>query len=141
MSVLSLYIPIVSEKCSENYMKTVFVEKKIGKIMRVDFVENIIKKRREAFIHFDEWFDTDESNALKDDILNLDTKTKLYYTEKRFWPILVNKNAHKRINNPNYKILDNDKIKNEFVKSLNIISSKQSNTDSKSQCSSKKTKN
>ena len=120
-TVLSLYIPIVSEKCSENYMKTVFVEKKIGKIMRVDFVENITKKRREAFIHFDEWYESEECKKLKDDIMNPTSITKLYHTNDRFWPILVNKNAHKRNINPDYKILSSHEVKIVCANSLNLI--------------------
>ena len=45
-----------------------FDQHKIGKVMRVDFVKNIAKNRREAFIHFDEWYTTDESFKLQQDI-------------------------------------------------------------------------
>ena len=58
MSVLSLYIPIISENITEAFITKVFFEKNIGKILRVDFVHNKIKNRREAFIHFDEWFNS-----------------------------------------------------------------------------------
>jgi hypothetical protein len=121
MSLLSLYIPIISEKTSEDYIKSVFVKKNIGKILRVDFVFNIQKNRREAFIHFDEWFKAQESNEFKEDVLNADTNTKLYHTDKRFWPILVNKNPHKRVNNSNYTIIKTNEVKVEFANSLNII--------------------
>ena len=57
-SILSLYVPIISNSTSEAYIKKMFNIKKIGKIMRVDFVKNIAKNRREAFIHFEEWYDT-----------------------------------------------------------------------------------
>ena len=84
MSVLSLYIPIISDSVSENYIKKIFVNKNIGKILRVDFVKNIQKNRREAFIHFDEWFVNDEVSALKKDIEDPNTKTKLMYNDKNF---------------------------------------------------------
>ena len=74
-SVISLYIPIISKTTSEAYIKKMFESNKIGKIMRVDFVFNKAKERTEAFIHFDEWFDTQESKALKEDILDPNTKT------------------------------------------------------------------
>ena len=50
-----------------------------------------------------------------------DTKTKLYHTDKRFWPILVNKNPHKRVNNSNYTIIKNNEVKVEFANSLKIL--------------------
>lgn len=123
-SVLSLYIPIISKTTSEAYIKKMFDSNKIGKIMRVDFVFNKAKERTEAFIHFDEWFDTSESNALKEDILDPNTKTRFKYstTTTKFWPLLVNKNAHKRVNNPNYEILDSSKLKIEYKKTLNMVS-------------------
>ena len=121
MSVLSLYIPIISESTSEDYIKSSFEKNKIGKILRVDFVHNIQKNRREAFIHFDEWFDTIECVKLKESILDPNVKAKLYHTSERFWPLLVNKNAHKRNNNPNYKVLENSEVKTACANTLNII--------------------
>ena len=120
-SVLSLYIPIISEQTSEDYIKATFSKKNIGKILRVDFVVNIKKNRREAFIHFDEWFDNEECKKLKDDILDPNTKTKLYHTNDRFWPLLINRNAHKRSNNPDYKIINTNEVKTICVNSLNLI--------------------
>jgi len=121
-SVLSLYIPIISKTTSEAYIKKMFDSNKIGKIMRVDFVFNKAKERTEAFIHFDEWFDTSESNALKEDILDPNTKTRFKYstTTTKFWPLLVNKNAHKRVNNPSYEVLDSSKLMLDYKKTLKI---------------------
>ena len=119
--VLSLYIPVIQEKTSEEYIKSIFSKKNIGKILRVDFVVNMKKNRREAFIHFDEWYDNEECKKLKDDIMDPNTKTKLYHTNERFWPILVNKNPHKRIINPDYKILSNHEVKIVCANSLNLI--------------------
>lgn len=119
--MLSLYIPIIQEKISEEYIKSTFNKKNIGKILRVDFVVNIKKNRREAFIHFDEWYESEECKKLKDDIMNPTSKTKLYHTNDRFWPILVNKNAHKRNINPDYKILSSHEVKIVCANSLNLI--------------------
>jgi len=119
--VLSLYIPVIQEKTSEEYIKSIFNKKNIGKILRVDFVVNIKKNRREAFIHFDEWFENEECKKLKDDIMDPNTKTKLYHTNDRFWPILVNKNPHKRNINPDYKILSTHEVKIVCANSLNLI--------------------
>ena len=130
-TVLSLYIPVISGSTTENYIKKMFHEHKIGKVMRVDFVKNIAKNRREAFIHFDEWYTTDESFKLQQEILNPSTNTRFVYTPAgRFWPLLVNKNAHKRVNNPNYEMVDLEEIKKdckqtvgEFIKNekFNIL--------------------
>ena len=121
MSVLSLYLPIISQNITEAFIIKAFSEKNIGKILRVDFVHNKVKDRREAFIHFDEWFNSTEASALKEDILNPNTKTQFVYgLSNRFWPLLVNKNAHKRNVNSNYTVLKASDIKTEFKVSLGI---------------------
>jgi hypothetical protein len=114
MSVLSLYIPIIDAETSEQYIIKMFQEHNIGKVMRVDFVKNTVKNRREAFLHFDEWFDNDVSKALREDILEPNTKSRLVYTGTKFWPLLVNKNAHSRVPNPNYEVLKTEEVKSAF---------------------------
>jgi len=119
MSVLSLYIPIIPESISEEYISKMFKKHNIGKILRVDFVKNLVKNRREAFVHFDEWYNSEESKKMKEDILNPNTKTKFVYNEAgKFWPLLINKNAHKRVDNPNYEVLNNSEIKTAYKTSL-----------------------
>lgn len=120
MSVLSLYIPIIDNTTSEEYIIKMFKTHNIGKVMRVDFVFNKAKNRREAFLHFDEWFINDESKQLQEDILDPKTKTQFKYNGKKFWPLLVNRNAHKRVDNPNYEILNKAEIKNVFKTALII---------------------
>lgn len=128
MSVLSLYLPIISQNITEAFIIKAFSDKNIGKILRVDFVHNKVKDRREAFIHFDEWFNSTEASALKEDILNPDTKTQFVYgLSNKFWPLLVNKNAHKRNVNPNYTVLKANDIKTEFKVSLGITTNKPGN--------------
>jgi len=119
MSVLSLYIPIIGNT-SEEYIIKMFNTHNIGKVMRVDFVFNKTKKRREAFVHFDEWFISDESKQLQSDILDPNTKTQFKYHGEKFWPLLVNRNAHKRVDNPNYEILNKAEVKNVFKTTLVI---------------------
>lgn len=120
-SVLSLYIPIISDSTSETYIKKMFVSKNIGKVLRVDFVKNKAKNRREAFIHFDEWFDSEESKKLKDDILNPESKTRFKYSNgDKFWPLLVNKNAHNRVANPNYEVLKKEDITTVYINKSNV---------------------
>ena len=119
MSVLSLYIPII-RNTSEEYIIKMFKTHNIGKVMRVDFVHNKVKNRREAFVHFDEWFTSDESIQLQNDILDPTTRTQFKYDGEKFWPLLVNKNAHKQVNNPNYEILNKAEVKNVFKTALVI---------------------
>lgn len=120
-SVLSLYIPIISDSTSETYIKKMFASKNIGKVLRVDFVKNKAKNRREAFIHFDEWFDSEESKKLKDDILNPESKTRFKYSNgDKFWPLLVNKNAHNRVANPNYEVLKKEDITTVYINKSNV---------------------
>lgn len=123
--MLSLYIPVVQEHITEAYVKRQFKDHNIGKVMRVDFVKNILKNRREAFVHFDEWFDNDTSRALQEDIKNPDTKTRFVYHETKFFPLLVNKNAHRRVNNPAYEVIKSDDIKSstKLLVSIPIIDS------------------
>ena len=130
MSVLSLYIPVIGENVSESYMKKMFDTHKIGKVMRVDFVKNIGKNRREAFVHFDEWFNTDESKQLQEDVLNPDKQARFVYYNKKFWPLLVNKNSHRRVKNPNYEVLNKNDVKIVYKTSLKLI--KPEKTDSSS---------
>ena len=118
----SLYIPVISVFMTENYIKKVFKDKNIGKVLKVEFVKNLEKNRYEAFIHSDDWFDTNESNNLKKDILDSTTKTKFVYNDNnKYWPLLVNKNPHKRIHNPKYKMLKSNEVKNVYANSLNKL--------------------
>ena len=114
MSVLSLYIPIIDAETTEQYIIKMFETQQIGKVMRVDFVKNTVKNRREAFLHFDEWFDNNVSKALREDITDPTTKSRLVYSGAKFWPLLVNKNAHSRVPNPNYEVLKSEEVKNVF---------------------------
>lgn len=120
-SVLSLYIPIISNNMSEEYIKKMFLKHKIGKILRVDFVKNKVKNRNEAFVHFDEWFTGEEANRLKENVLNPAIKARLVYNNDKFWPLLENKNPHKRIENPDYEILSKSEYSNVYKSSLNLI--------------------
>ena len=109
--MLSLYIPVVQDHITEAYVKRQFADHNIGKVMRVDFVKNLPKNRREAFVHFDEWFDNETSRALQEDIKNPDTKTRFVYHHTKFFPLLVNKNAHRRVNNPAYEVIKTEDVK------------------------------
>ncbi len=89
--ISSLYIPHINN-VDEKYIIRAFQAMLIGNVSRVDFVINRAKQRREAFVHFAQWYDTDESHKLLKDIINPDTQTRLYYRGSNYWPLLVNKN-------------------------------------------------
>jgi len=138
--IISLYVPVISELTSEAYIKKMFANKNIGKISRVDFVKNIAKNRREAFIHFEEWFANEEANSLKEDILNNNTKTRFNYNDSnKFWPLLVNKNPNKKEANPNYIILNSEEVKNVYKLSLNLKNTKKTSSSSANNNKIKKT--
>ena len=122
MSLLSLYLPIISANVSEAYIIKMFDMQKIGKVKRVDFVKNKAKARCEAFVHFSEWYTTPESTLLHTDIINPITKTKfLYNNTTKFWPLLINKNPFKKIaNNEHYEVLKKEDVLVTYKSTLNI---------------------
>ena len=127
MSVLSLYVPVIQNHITEAYITRQFLDHNIGKVMRVDFVKNISKNRREAFIHFDEWFDNEKSNELQNDIKNPNTTTRFVYHHTKFFPLLVNKNAHRRVNNPMYEIIKSEDVKKTSKELVSISNDKDTN--------------
>jgi hypothetical protein len=93
--IASLYIPIVNSETTDEYIGKCFNEKNIGKVSRVDFVFNKEKQRREAFVHFSEWFNTDQANRLKTELetnIANGKKCRFIYNKNMYWPILINKN-------------------------------------------------
>lgn len=119
MMMTSLYIPVISNNTSEEYVKTMFAKHNIGKVSHVDFVQNLVKNRREAFVHFDEWFTTPEATTLKADILDPSKKARFNYCETgKFWPVMVNTNAAQRVYNPDYKNLTKREVKTGYRVSL-----------------------
>ena len=131
--MLSLYIPVVQDHITEAYVKRQFADHNIGKVMRVDFVKNLPKNRREAFVHFDEWFDNETSRALQEDVKNPTTKTRFVYHHTKFFPLLVNKNAHRRVNNPAYEVIKTEDVKSGAKLLVSIPMETSTSDDSKRQ--------
>ena len=129
--MLSIYIPVVQNHVTESYIKRQFIDHNIGKIMRVDFVKNLEKNRREAFLHFDEWFDNEKSRTLQEDIKNPETKTRFVYHNTKFFPLLVNKNAHRRVNNPAYEVIKTEDVKSSTRLLVSLPKKKLTVDDSK----------
>jgi hypothetical protein len=59
--------------------------------------------------------------------------TRFKYSEENFWPLLVNKNAHKRVENPNYAILNKAEVKNAYKSSLVIPFTKHTKAQAQAQ--------
>ena len=100
--MLSLYIPIVHETDTELKIKTVIKTQKLGEVDHVDFVRNKVKNRREAFVHFKVWYENDNVTEFIKCLNNPETKTRIYHTNNKFWPVLVNRNTNPENKNPNY---------------------------------------
>ena len=106
----SLYIPIINNNVTENYISTCFHMHNIGKVNRVDFVFNRQKNRREAFIYFSEWYATDASRMLKSQLESSslsgsEQQCRFMYdvsNKSKYWPLLLNKKPLE-IDNPERK--------------------------------------
>ena len=90
---LSLYIPVVDSNINETTIKAIFEHENLGKISRIDFVYNNTGKKQ-AFIHFSEWFDNPKVVSFQEKILNSKEKVRLIYSHNpnKYWPIYQNKN-------------------------------------------------
>lgn len=92
----SLYIPVIGKNVSSHFVAKKFLEANIGNVERVDFVVNKVKGRREAFVHFSEWFNSDTANKLKsqlDNSMSSGEQCQFKYNNHshQYWPLLINK--------------------------------------------------
>jgi len=92
----SLYIPVIGKNVSADFVAKKFLEANIGNVERVDFVVNKVKGRREAFVHFSEWFVSDTANKLKAQLeISMTTGQQCQFKynndSQHYWPLLVNK--------------------------------------------------
>lgn len=110
--IASLYIPIIGKNITQEYIIKCFHEHNIGNVERVDFVINKVKNRREAFVHFSEWYNTAASNNLRSQ-LETSSKTgqhcRFIYNGTQFWPLHLNKkpldkNSPQRKSNSVYEL-------------------------------------
>ena len=90
-STLSLYIPIVENNINEDTMKTIFAHENLGTISRIDFVYNNLGKKQ-AFIHFSEWFNTPKVCEFQAKVMNSKQKARLNINPGKYWPVYPNHN-------------------------------------------------
>jgi len=99
---ISIYIPIIRGKTTDEFVKSVFQYKNIGEVLRVDFVFNKVKQRIEAFVHLKTYEHSQEATDFINSIENAEEQTKLFYNENSYWPILKNRNPDKKVVNDDY---------------------------------------
>jgi hypothetical protein len=88
---LSIYIPILLGQITELQIKELFNILDIGNVSRVDFVSKINKTgdiTRQAFVHFETWYNTYTAKNLQARILDPNVNAKLVYDDPKFWPLL-----------------------------------------------------
>lgn len=115
--IASIYIPLIGQDVNETYVVSAFHSGGIGKVSHVDFVINKQKMRREAFVHFEEWYDTDEANAIKGQLeIGKETgqNTRFKHSKLKYWPLLVNKNPLEK-NSPLKKATEVYELEERFL--------------------------
>jgi len=91
---LSVYIPILRNQVTEEQIMEVFNKLDIGKVSRVDFINKTNKNQmvRQAFVHFEYWYETMTSIVLQQRILDTSINARLVYDDPYFWPLLPTHN-------------------------------------------------
>ena len=88
----SICIPRVFANIGEARIRKVFDQLNIGKIARVDIVERKNERGEpynRVFIHFEFWFNTQESHAVRRKLLD-GKEVKVVYDEPWFWKVSLN---------------------------------------------------
>jgi hypothetical protein len=88
----SICIPRVFANIGEARIRKVFDQLNIGKIARIDIVERKNERGEpynRVFIHFEFWFNTQESHAVRRKLLD-GKEVKVVYDEPWFWKVSLN---------------------------------------------------
>ena len=86
---LSLYIPFIRDNVSLETFQNSFHTMNIGKVSTVDFVLNAKNPLREAFVHFEVFYDTQEAYDFQTNLMR-EQKMRLWYEDKCFWSVSEN---------------------------------------------------
>ena len=86
---LSLYIPFIRDNVSLETFQNSFHTMNIGKVSSVDFVLNGKNPLREAFVHFEVFYDTQEAYDFQTNLVR-EQKMKFWYEDNCFWSISEN---------------------------------------------------
>jgi hypothetical protein len=93
VSNMSLYIPYLQRNVTEEMIKKVFLEQKIGIVKRVDFIPKLNKKNQLyncAFLHFESWIENEKNIKLQLRLKNPEVDTRIIYHMNWFWTIKEN---------------------------------------------------
>lgn len=86
---MTLCIPRVFTNISENRIRDVFYDLKLGHIGRIDMVSKVSptgEKFNRIFIHFERWFDTVNADSARK-LLSEGKDIKVIYDEPWFWKV------------------------------------------------------
>ena len=86
---LSLYIPFIRDNVSLETFQETFHSTNIGKVSSVDFVFNAKNPLREAFVHFEVFYDTQDAYDFQTNLVR-EQKMKIWYEDNCFWSISEN---------------------------------------------------
>lgn len=88
---ISICIPRVFDGIRVSFIANIFQhELNVGRIKKIDVVKNNDNNFKKVFIHFDEWYNTEKSNTIKQKLL--DGKIiKIVYDNPWFWKCSLNK--------------------------------------------------
>lgn len=97
---ISLFIPRVFDNITKEMIKEVFENKMyLGKISKIDIVKVDNKNYNRVFIHFEYWFETEQSIRIQTTLLKEKKEnTKIYYDKLWYWLVVVNKAFEPRPN-------------------------------------------
>lgn len=90
----SVYIPRVFKGITQDQIRGTFLGQNIGSVARVDLLKVYNEKKEwvynKAFVHFNEFFNNEDANKLRQDIESGHGRAKIIYEPNRFWMILPN---------------------------------------------------
>ena len=90
----SICIPRVYSDVNISFISNIFENKiKLGKIQKIDIITNNNDRRfNKVFIHFEEWYNIEKNNILKQKLYN-GKIIKIVYDYPYFWKVALNNSA------------------------------------------------
>ena len=88
---ISICIPRVFDDIHISFIANIFQhELNLGRIKKIDVVKNNDNNFKKVFIHFDEWYNTEKTNNIKQKLLD-GKNIKIVYDTPWFWKCSLNK--------------------------------------------------
>jgi hypothetical protein len=97
-NVPSLCIPRVFSNITEQRIRNIFDELKLGNIQRVDIIKKTTEKGEKfnrVFIHFNEWFSNTNADTARERLIN-GKEIKIIYDDPWFWKISAYREPSKK---------------------------------------------